>query len=91
MGAVEGLFLSFGLAVCSTTTNNPTQHDRYVDAAKQSFNAGYEQSGLKKNIDKELKDLEVKYVPKDVEKYGSVTVIVIKVIFQKELSLSWSF
>lgn len=91
MGQVVGFVLAFGLVLQATESHNQVQHDRYIDGARSSFDAGYIQSGLKPEVDKKLKDLEVKYVPKEVEKYGSVGAIVIKVIFQKQLTLSWSF
>lgn len=89
MGEVVGFFLAFGLALGGASSK--TQHDTYMDAARTSFDAGYVQSGLKPMVDKRLQDLERKYVPKEIEKYGSATAIVLKVIVQQQLTLTWSF
>jgi hypothetical protein len=91
MGQVAGFFLAFGLAINGATSNDQKSHDRYMDAARTSLDGAYIQSGLKPEVDKRLRDLEKKYVPKEIEKYGSATAIVIKVIMQKQLTLTWSF
>jgi hypothetical protein len=91
MGEVIGLFISFGLLVGSGEATNPAQQSRYIDASRNAFDAGYIQSGIKPNVDKLLGDYERRYVPKELEKYGSVSAIVLKVIVQKQLQLTWSF
>ncbi len=70
---------------------NDQQRGEYMAGARASWDAGYVQSGLKKKVDKRLKDLEKKYVPKEVEKYGSATAIILKIVVQKQLSVTWSF
>lgn len=91
MGEVTGIIIALGLYIGAVDQKNPTVHDHYIDASRTAWDAGYEQSGLKKMVDKRMQDLEKKYVPKEVEKYGSATAIVIKVIVQKQLTLTWSF
>lgn len=91
MGEVAGIILAFGLYMGGTNSTDPVQHDRYVDAARKAWDGGYVQSGLKPMVDKRLKDLERKYVPKEIEKYGSATAIVLKVVIQQQLTLTWSF
>lgn len=91
MGEVAGLILAFGLAVAGADSPNEQVKDEYMRAARQAFNGGYVQSGLKPMVDKKLKSLERRYVPKELEKYGSVTAIIIKTVVQQQLSVSWSF
>lgn len=91
MGEVAGFLLAFGLAISGSGTDDKQQYDRYMDAARHAFDGGYVQSGLKPIVDKNLKDIEKKYVPKEVVKYGSTTAIVVKVIVQQKLTLTWSF
>lgn len=91
MGEVVGLFIAFGLAIGGGESTRPDVHDMYMDAARQSFNAGYIQSGIKPVVDKQLKDIERKYVPKVVLQYGSTTAIIVKTLVQGKLTLTWSF
>lgn len=91
MGEIAGIVLAFGLYVGGTGTSNLQQKGQYMDAAHTAWDGGYVQSGLKPMVDKQMKDLERKYVPKEIEKYGAVSAIVLKVIIQQQLTLTWSF
>jgi hypothetical protein len=87
-----GLFFAMSLYVTSQEMGKDNrQYNQYLSASREAFNAGYVQSGLKPAIDKSLKDIERKYISKDLAKYGSITAIIIKTISEERLTLTWSF
>jgi len=91
MAEISGFVIAFGLAFAGAGEPDIQQQDRYMSAAGKALTCGYIQSGMKRTVDKGLKDFERRYIPKPVAKYGSMTVIVIKTIQQGQLTLVWSF
>lgn len=89
MPDVAGFILAVGLL--TKISSSGLQHDRYETAARAASSGAYIQSGMKLQVDRQLRDFERKYVPKYIGKYGSATVIILKTITDQRLTLMWSF
>lgn len=86
----SGFILAAGLAVVGTNSDRDTQK-QYFNASRQAAEAAYIDSGLKPMMDRTFQDLERRYVPKELEKFGSVTVIAIKAASERRLFFSYEF
>lgn len=91
-GNTSGFILTWGLLFAGQAHGtDQVKYDEYMNAARMSWEASYRQSGLKKTVDQKLKRFERKYVPKYVLKYGSATAIIVKVVAEEKLVLTWEF
>jgi hypothetical protein len=91
MIGAEGFVLSFALAFTGAQVSNLDQRARYEDAAKAAAEKSYEDTGMKQMVDQSLKDIERKYINKEVLRYGSATVTVIRVLSERRLILTYEF
>jgi hypothetical protein len=61
--------------------------DNYDEARKKASEALYKQSGM----DKIVKELEKKYVPKSVKKYGGWLLAIQDSIVNEQIRYSWTY
>jgi hypothetical protein len=87
----EGFILTLGLAFSGIMEPKAEIKDSYFLAAKAAGEAAYIQTGFKKELQALLSDIERKYIPPEVLKYGSATVTVTRIVVEKKVTLIWEF
>ena len=80
---IEIFILSMAIGIGATRDPASENQDAYKALAK----ASYIQTGANKRI----KELEVKYVPKPLKKYGSWITGTTKIVMDKKVSFEWTF
>lgn len=75
MGA---LILSAGISAASAGAD---------DAVKALMKASYKQS----KMDRQVKQLERRHIPKIVREYGSYTILITKLLTENKISYEWRF
>lgn len=67
----------------------PTPQGR--QAAQYSSQATYYQCGIKEQIEPTIKNLEKKYVPEVLQKFGIGATVIYRAVKDNKLEFTWSF
>jgi len=79
-----GIFvLSSAIGINSVRTPSSEKEDAYKALAKATY--------IQTNSDKKLKEIEKKYIPKELKEYGGWITGTTKIIVDKKISFEWTF
>lgn len=82
--------LTLGL-VFSSLAGLESKTDNIKDACNNASLAFYKQSGLERDIDKSLKELNYKHIPKPFQYYLVNTWMMVQFINERKIMYTWEF